>query len=98
MIDRHDILRTAVVWEGTAEPVQVVWREAPLLVEEVELGPRGGRHADEQLRARFDPRRYRMDIRQAPLMRVMIAEDLPKPVAAVVAESPPGRPHERWRC
>ena len=74
MIERHDILRTAVVWEGLPEPVQVVWREAPLAVEEVGWIRRGGDVA-EQLCARFDPRHYRLDVRQAPLLRVYIAQD-----------------------
>ncbi len=76
VIDRHDILRTAVLWEGLSEPVQVVLRQAALIVEEVSLEPSGGDIA-EQLLKRFDPRRYRLDVRQAPLMRVVIAHDAP---------------------
>ncbi|WP_445234399.1 condensation domain-containing protein, partial [Duganella rhizosphaerae] len=74
VIDRHDILRTAVMWEGLAEPHQVVLRHAPLNIEQVEFDPAGGAIAD-QMRSRYDPRGYRIDVRQAPLMRGFMTED-----------------------
>ncbi|WP_186032874.1 non-ribosomal peptide synthetase/type I polyketide synthase [Burkholderia gladioli] len=74
VVARHDILRTAVFWEDLPEPVQVVLREAPLLVEETRLDPAGG-DAVAQLRARFDVRERRMDVRRAPLLRAFIARD-----------------------
>jgi amino acid adenylation domain-containing protein len=76
VVDRHDILRTGFVWEGLPEPVQVVWRNAPLKVEEVRLDPADGDIA-KQLRARFNPRHYRLDVRETPLWRLFIAEDVP---------------------
>ncbi|BGE86247.1 hypothetical protein Ms3S1_26830 [Methylosinus sp. 3S-1] len=72
-IARHDILRTAVMWEGLAEPVQVVLREASLIAEEVPLDPAGD--SARQLLERFDPRRFRLDVRQAPMIRLFWAFD-----------------------
>nr|UXB95131.1 non ribosomal peptide synthetase [Pseudomonas syringae] len=74
VINRHDILRTAVLWEGLDEPVQVVLRRAELQVTELFLDPADG-PVDEQLHLRFDPRHYRLDVRQAPLMQIVFSHD-----------------------
>jgi hypothetical protein len=73
-IARHDILRTAVVWEALPEPIQVVLQHATLPLEE--FVPEGA-SADvaAALKERFDPRHYRLDVRQAPLMRAAAAKD-----------------------
>ncbi|WP_229699082.1 condensation domain-containing protein, partial [Wenjunlia tyrosinilytica] len=75
VVDRHDILRTSVVWEGLPQPVQVVWRRTELPVEEVTLD--GSGDAAAQLLARYDPRRLRLDLNRAPLLRVVTAYDEP---------------------
>ncbi|HET7462355.1 MAG TPA: condensation domain-containing protein, partial [Longimicrobium sp.] len=74
VVDRHDVLRTSIAWEGLREPVQVVWKQAPLAVDEVELDPADGDVA-EQLHARFDPRHHRIDLGTAPLLRAHVARD-----------------------
>ncbi|WP_231421813.1 non-ribosomal peptide synthetase [Pseudomonas sp. Leaf59] len=80
VIDRHDILRTGVVWEGLAQPLQVVWREARLSMMELHL--QGDVLAG--LHERFDARRFRLDISQAPLIRVNYAQDPANGRVAVV--------------
>ncbi|MDP9511284.1 amino acid adenylation domain-containing protein [Pseudomonas protegens] len=72
--ERHDILRTAVLWEGLKQPLQVVWRRARVAVEEVILDPAEG-DILEQLQARFDARHWRLELTQAPLMRLVHAQD-----------------------
>ena len=99
VVDRHDILRTAVLWEGLAEPVQVVWRTAPLQIEEIELEPGGG-DAGEQLYARFNPRRFRIEVSRAPLLRLYLAYDRERErwlMMVLLHHLAGGIRHERWR-
>ncbi|PYC16922.1 non-ribosomal peptide synthetase, partial [Pseudomonas mosselii] len=74
VIQRHDILRTSIHWRDLPAPVQVVWRHAPLRTTLVELTSRNG-PVLEQLRERLDPRKHLLDITQAGLLRVAVAED-----------------------
>ncbi|MEO8153077.1 MAG: amino acid adenylation domain-containing protein [Rhizobacter sp.] len=74
VISRHDILRTAVQWESLGEPVQVVWRSAPLAVQRFEFNPAAGDIAG-QLKSRFDPRQTRIELHHAPMMAAGRAAD-----------------------
>ena len=74
VVNRHDILRTAFVWEGLSQAVQVVWRQAPLSAAEVVLDLVDGPVA-EQLSWRFDSCRHRIDLTQAPVLRFIVAHD-----------------------
>ena len=73
-IDRHDILRTSVVWEQLPEPVQVVWRRATLPVEVRHFDPARG-PIPEQLVECCHPRHTRLDLTRAPLLRAVPAQD-----------------------
>ncbi|OUM08507.1 non-ribosomal peptide synthetase [Pseudomonas syringae] len=61
VIERNDILRTALLWEGLQAPVQVVWRQAPLRVQETALHDL------------FNA--PRMELTHAPLMHLVYAHD-----------------------
>ncbi|CAM5534290.1 Carrier domain-containing protein OS=Kitasatospora aureofaciens OX=1894 GN=HS99_0003960 PE=4 SV=1 [Kitasatospora aureofaciens] len=70
VVDRHDVLRTAVVWEGLAEPVQVVARTAEIPVTVLELT--GSDDPVVELHAACPGS---MDLGAAPLMCAHIAAD-----------------------
>ncbi|WP_448701240.1 condensation domain-containing protein [Streptomyces avidinii] len=69
VIDRHDIFRTSLVWEGVREPVQVVRRRAPLSVEQVTLEAHGAEPVDQLLAAGG----MSMDLGRAPLLTMHVA-------------------------
>ncbi|MEU6222029.1 amino acid adenylation domain-containing protein, partial [Streptomyces sp. NPDC047022] len=71
VIDRHDILRTAIVWESLRQPVQVVHRRAELPVQEVALDPHGADAAEQLLALGASW----MDLDRAPLIRAYVAPE-----------------------
>ncbi|MBX8513358.1 amino acid adenylation domain-containing protein [Pseudomonas cichorii] len=73
VIDRHDILRSAVQWSGLPQAVQIVQRQATLPVETLAL--KGNSTALEQLQQASDPRHLRMDLTKAPLLSARIVQD-----------------------
>ncbi len=72
LIDRHDVMRTAVLTADLAEPVQVVYRTASLAVERRSQEPDGD--AEQQARALLNGTGS-MALDRAPLLRLVIAED-----------------------
>ncbi|MFJ7281018.1 amino acid adenylation domain-containing protein [Kitasatospora sp. NPDC098663] len=75
VIDRHDIYRTAIAWEGLREPVQVVARRAELPVQDLMLDPAGPEPTEQLLAAAG---RW-MALGRAPMMGIHTA---PKPDGA----------------
>ncbi|PSL79090.1 non-ribosomal peptide synthetase, partial [Variovorax sp. WS11] len=64
VIARHDMLRTAVLWEALPEPVQVVLRQAAVPIEWCETPEQAQQRA-----------RQRLDVGSAPMVRAFAAPD-----------------------
>ncbi|OZY86397.1 hypothetical protein CBP51_05050 [Cellvibrio mixtus] len=73
IVDRHDVFRTAIMWEGLTEPVQVVYRKAELPVQWLEFGE--VQNTREHMQLRCAPDKQWMDLTQAPLFKVSVAKD-----------------------
>ncbi|MFJ8336793.1 non-ribosomal peptide synthase/polyketide synthase, partial [Streptomyces sp. NPDC094437] len=70
VVRRHDIYRTALVWEGLREPVQVVLKEADVPVTETVLDDDG-----DPVAGLLASGTGRMDLGRAPLLDVRIAAE-----------------------
>jgi amino acid adenylation domain-containing protein len=72
VIDRHDVLRTAILWEQLPLPVQVVYRRASVPLEELPLD--WSLELLPQLEQALAPQRQRLDLRCAPLIQLQTAK------------------------
>ncbi|KAF9343358.1 hypothetical protein BGX26_005861, partial [Mortierella sp. AD094] len=75
VVDRHDILRTAIMWENLTTPAQVVLRQVALSTTELSLDSVNGSISGQMMKL-TDPREHRVDLTKAPLTRFMIAQDI----------------------
>ena len=93
VVARHDILRTAVLWEGLSKPVQVVNRQAHVVLEwpdidnavpadavahpdaAADTGAVAVSDVRTQLESLIDPTGHRIDVRRAPMIRLLAAQD-----------------------
>ncbi|NQZ08854.1 MAG: amino acid adenylation domain-containing protein, partial [Algicola sp.] len=73
IVDRHDALRTVVLWNDLSVPVQVVCRRATLPVTWLE--PQQGQDVLTQMQALCAPEVQQMDMSAAPLLAVKIMAD-----------------------
>ena len=75
IVNRHDALRTLILWEGLNTPVQIVCRQATLSVNVHEAEELAGRSSAEYLADVTDSHRFHLNLKEAPLLAVHVAHD-----------------------
>ncbi|MDO8043116.1 amino acid adenylation domain-containing protein, partial [Janthinobacterium sp. SUN137] len=70
VIARHDVLRTAILSEQLPMPVQLVYRQAGVALDMIELNP--GMDVQDQLKARYD---RPMNLAKAPMLQINAARE-----------------------
>ncbi|WP_433732007.1 amino acid adenylation domain-containing protein [Actinoplanes sp. CA-051413] len=74
VVDRTPVLRTAVVWDGLGEPVQIVHRGVRVPVTHLDWTGYGETDRHEHLRSLLDQDRAEgLDLARAPLLRLVLA-------------------------
>ncbi|SEC23068.1 amino acid adenylation domain-containing protein [Tenacibaculum sp. MAR_2009_124] len=74
VINRHDVLRTCFLSEKLPKPVQVVLKEAEVLVEELTID--NSKDVFAQLQILINSGNQRLDVSQAPLIKLQLADDI----------------------
>ncbi|WP_143569680.1 non-ribosomal peptide synthetase, partial [Tenacibaculum agarivorans] len=77
IVNRHDVLRTCMLSKGLPKAVQVVLKEAKLLVEHLKVND-STKDVVSELESLRTPENQWMDVAKAPLLQVTIADDLEK--------------------
>lgn len=73
VVARHDCFRTAVIWDQVSQPIQVVHRNVELPVQQFVLD--SSRDPLEQLKQWMHPARQGFDVREAPMVRLLIGSE-----------------------
>lgn len=78
VINRHDVLRSSIRWEGLSQPVQIVHKRVTLPVIELDVPPTNESEeedAEAWLCEHTDPSDHRLDLTIAPLLTAYVAKD-----------------------
>lgn len=84
VVKRHDILRTAFLWKGLSQSVQVVYRHAELPVEIITLT--ADSDEQQQMESRMALTDLWVDVQRAPLLNIQVAHSLQGEYAYVLIQ------------